>query len=226
MQSNENNRYQRHGYHVLDTPNQHVTEGFDPIINAPWVSLEYITRDLQLSPAAFFDIHGDPWSMVCTPAFDEVTGHSPAIHNFADSSLSQNLLPIMPNNFDNTRERALFPTRLAVADTDDPSTTETRFNATLSSTNTSDGGYLVGSPAVTQASTARRGGHQATLYFCNVPGCTSRGFTAKHNLQYHARVHTGERPFVCDRCGRAFYSGSDLRRHQHPDRKRPCQRPE
>ncbi|KAK1225380.1 hypothetical protein PQX77_011684 [Marasmius sp. AFHP31] len=61
-------------------------------------------------------------------------------------------------------------------------------HVSLSSDSTS-GGYrqLVGSPAITKASTARRlgrgGARQARLYFCEVPRCTSQGFTAKHNLR-------------------------------------------
>ena len=104
----------------------------------------------------------------------------------------------------------------------------------------------VGSCEGTDASTSRRG--KEPLYFCEVPGCKSQGFTAKHNymcrfrltdtcarlythgqfLVYldHIRAHKGERPFVCSRCKGAFRSRSDLKRHERRDRKKPCQTPD
>ncbi|KAI3602315.1 hypothetical protein WG66_011281 [Moniliophthora roreri] len=58
------------------------------------------------------------------------------------------------------------------------------------------------------------------IYFCKVPGC-GRGFTEKHNLDYHMRSHKDERPFVCDNCGKAFRSAWDRTRHQQRS-KVPC----
>ncbi|KAL0060376.1 hypothetical protein AAF712_012827 [Marasmius tenuissimus] len=55
-------------------------------------------------------------------------------------------------------------------------------------------------------------GRRSPQYFCNVPGCTSQGFTQKHNLQYHLRSHLGMRSFECS-CSRTFHSRSDLNRH-------------
>ncbi|KAL0573772.1 hypothetical protein V5O48_008176 [Marasmius crinis-equi] len=43
------------------------------------------------------------------------------------------------------------------------------------------GRHKVGSQACTKASTARRA--VPPLWFCRVPGCTSNGFTTKHNLK-------------------------------------------
>ncbi|EEB99348.1 hypothetical protein MPER_00989 [Moniliophthora perniciosa FA553] len=51
------------------------------------------------------------------------------------------------------------------------------------------------------------------MYICKEPDCGKR-FTEKHNLEYHMRSHKDERPFACDKCGKAFRSASDRTRHQ------------
>ncbi|KAJ8096235.1 hypothetical protein PM082_011364 [Marasmius tenuissimus] len=69
----------------------------------------------------------------------------------------------------------------------------------------------VGSAATTEVAVRNRTARP--VYFCNVPGCTSRGFTQRHNFEYHNRSHTNSRPFVCNDCKRGFNSRSDLNRH-------------
>lgn len=53
------------------------------------------------------------------------------------------------------------------------------------------------------------------LYKCPVPGC-GKSYKQSSSLRSHSRVHTGERPFVCDfdNCGKAFSAGFALRRHK------------
>ncbi|KAI8072320.1 hypothetical protein BC940DRAFT_233638 [Gongronella butleri] len=45
--------------------------------------------------------------------------------------------------------------------------------------------------------------------------CTScsRAFTRKHDLQRHARVHTGVKPYWCVACKKAFARTDALKRH-------------
>ncbi|XP_078741405.1 zinc finger E-box-binding homeobox 1-like [Lampetra fluviatilis] len=47
-----------------------------------------------------------------------------------------------------------------------------------------------------------------------VCGVCGRAFAHPRNLPAHVRTHTGERPFVCGVCGRAFTQLGTLRRHE------------
>jgi len=49
-------------------------------------------------------------------------------------------------------------------------------------------------------------------YVCPYQGC-DKSYSAKNYLIQHERMHTGEKPFKCDNCGKSFSRVLDLKKH-------------
>lgn len=65
-------------------------------------------------------------------------------------------------------------------------------------------------------SIASEGTKDRPMHRCTI---CNRGFLNKSNIKVHLRTHTGEKPFKCETCGKAFRQKAHLIKHYHIHRR-------
>ena len=60
---------------------------------------------------------------------------------------------------------------------------------------------------------ASKAGGPKRTFVCPYKGCL-KAYTAKNYLVQHERIHTGERPYSCDNCGKDFSRVLDMKKHR------------
>ncbi|KAL4258229.1 hypothetical protein AB1N83_009607 [Pleurotus pulmonarius] len=130
------------------------------------------------------------------------TSMLPIIHPFEQDSVPWSTMPASP-----IREQHL----IVPPNVDVPTFSESRSYDPSPDATAVIKRPVVGTRGIRDASDKRRGPESAPKFVCHL--CSS-SFTAKHNLDYHLRAHTDQRPFKCDICpGATFRTKSDLKRH-------------
>jgi len=57
------------------------------------------------------------------------------------------------------------------------------------------------------------GNRRKKIILCGYDGC-NREFNKTWSFLYHARMHEGEKPFVCEVCSRSFSQKSNMNKHK------------
>lgn len=72
--------------------------------------------------------------------------------------------------------------------------------------------FIYENPESTDLKKRRNSSPTPSLFKCPFPDCT-KVFGRFYNLRSHYRIHSGEKPFVCEMCETSFARNHDLKRH-------------